>query len=67
MLILDDVKVYDSILSLKYKIYKKDDILPQQQRLIYRGYSLTDERLIIDCNINDNSTIHLITQLGIVK
>ena len=60
---INDIHENDSILKLKYKIYDKLCIEPGQQRLIFAGYPLNNDKMVCDYGIKDGSTVHLNLQL----
>ena len=53
----------DSIGNVKYLIQLKEGIPIDQQRLVYNGIQLEDNRTIEDYNIKEELTIHLILRL----
>ena len=55
-----DVKICDTIKHVKKKIKYQKGIPPHQQKLIFSGKQLEDERTLSDYNIPDGGTLYMV-------
>ncbi|KDQ12176.1 hypothetical protein BOTBODRAFT_146882 [Botryobasidium botryosum FD-172 SS1] len=62
-----DIGPNDTVLQLKQKVHEEVGRPPDQQRLIFSGQQLQDERLVSNYNIQQNSSIILVLRTAEVQ
>eukprot|EP01130_Rhizamoeba_saxonica_P008362 TRINITY_DN337_c0_g1_i4.p1 TRINITY_DN337_c0_g1~~TRINITY_DN337_c0_g1_i4.p1 ORF type:complete len:152 (-),score=41.15 TRINITY_DN337_c0_g1_i4:53-508(-) len=58
-----DVEPEDTVLRMKERVEEKEGIPPAQQRLIFGGRAMADDRTVADYNIEAEATLHLVLAL----
>ena len=61
--IIIDINSTNTILDIKNKINEKDGILPEYQRLSFKGKELYDPRTLEDHDIKNEDTLYLYLRL----
>lgn len=58
-----DVNEDDTVETLKQRINEKEGIPVDQQRLIYSGKQISEERTMSDYGVTNGATMHLVLRL----
>lgn len=58
-----DIETTDKIERIKERIEEKEGIPPPQQRLIFSGKQMSDEKTVNDYKIQGGSVLHLVLAL----
>ncbi|ODV59853.1 NEDD8 family protein RUB1 [Ascoidea rubescens DSM 1968] len=57
------VEPTESVVTVKEYIEEKEGISPSQQRLIYEGRKLDDNKSLEECNVREGACLHLVLTL----
>jgi ubiquitin-like protein Nedd8 len=58
-----DIESDFKVAQIKEKVEEKEGIPPVQQRLIYGGKQMTDDKTAADYNLSPGDTLHLVLAL----
>ncbi|CAF1083522.1 unnamed protein product [Adineta ricciae] len=58
-----DIDGTDKIERIKERVEEKEGIPPSQQRLIFGGKQMTDDKTVNEYNVNPGSVLHLVLAL----
>ena len=58
-----DCEPTDKIIDLKNRLAEIEGIPPVQQRIVFAGRQLADDKTLQECNVNSNSTLNLLLAL----
>jgi len=58
-----DIETDDTIARIKERVEEKEGIPPPQQRLIFGGKQMTDDKKASEYNIEGGSVLHLVLAL----
>lgn len=58
-----DVEPKEKVIKIKERVEEKEGIPPQQQRLIFGGKQMNDDKTIGEFNIEGGSVLHLVLAL----
>ncbi|GMT12910.1 hypothetical protein PFISCL1PPCAC_4207, partial [Pristionchus fissidentatus] len=58
-----DIDATDKVERMKEKVEEKEGIPPQQQRLIFAGKQMNDDKTALDYKVTGGSVLHLVLAL----
>ncbi|CAG9834533.1 unnamed protein product [Diabrotica balteata] len=58
-----DVEPLDKILTIKEKLEEKEGIPPSQQRLVFQGKQLKDDKTVSSYKLKGGTILHLVVAL----
>ncbi|KAF8348719.1 ubiquitin-related domain-containing protein [Amanita rubescens] len=58
-----DIDPSDQITRIKEKVEEQSGVPPQQQRLIFRGRQMSDDKTANDFNVEAGAVLHLVLAL----
>ncbi|MFH4975737.1 hypothetical protein AB6A40_002446 [Gnathostoma spinigerum] len=58
-----DIEPNDKVERIKEKVEEKEGIPPPQQRLIFAGKQMNDEKMAVDYKVVGGSVLHLVLAL----
>ena len=58
-----DIEPSDTVARIKERVEEKEGIPPAQQRLIYAGKQMTDDKTASDFGMEGGSVVHLVLAL----
>ncbi|KAJ2899309.1 Ubiquitin-like protein 1 [Zalerion maritima] len=58
-----DIEPTDKVSAIKERVEEKEGIPPVQQRLIYSGKQMADDKTATDYQLEGGSTLHLVLAL----
>ncbi|PWN25912.1 putative NEDD8 precursor-ubiquitin-like protein [Jaminaea rosea] len=58
-----DIEPNDKVARLKERVEEKEGIPPAQQRLIFGGKQMHDEKSVVDFGVEGGSVLHLVLAL----
>lgn len=62
-----DVHRNSLVLDIKQELYQREEMEPEQQRLIFEGCELEDNRTLIACHIEKGSMLYQHCKLRVTK